>query len=146
MPSTSKKQAKFMAAAAHNPAFAKKVGVPTSVAKEFNQADKGKKFKGGGMATKKTKRFAEGGITINQQPAGQTQLPGLAGYGGSENSLYPTRSGDAGGAGSQTTQTFNMQPQANAAPMETTTMKRGGKVSSASKRGDGCAIRGKTRA
>ena len=37
-------------AAAHNPAFAKKVGVPVSVAKEFNQADKGKKFKGGGMA------------------------------------------------------------------------------------------------
>jgi hypothetical protein len=53
MPSTSKKQAKFMAAAAHNPAFAKKVGVPVSVAKEFNQADKGKKFGGGGMATKK---------------------------------------------------------------------------------------------
>jgi hypothetical protein len=28
-----------MAAAAHNPAFAKKVGVPMAVAKEFNQAD-----------------------------------------------------------------------------------------------------------
>jgi hypothetical protein len=48
VPSTSKKQAKFMAAAAHNPAFAKKVGVPVSVAKEFNQADKGKKFNKGG--------------------------------------------------------------------------------------------------
>ena len=30
-----------MAAAAHNPAFAKKAGVPVSVAKEFNAADKG---------------------------------------------------------------------------------------------------------
>jgi hypothetical protein len=30
-----------MAAAAHNRAFAKKVGVPQKVAKEFNQADKG---------------------------------------------------------------------------------------------------------
>jgi len=49
MPSTSKKQRNFMAAAAHNPAFAKKVGIPVSVAKEFNQADKGKKFKEGGM-------------------------------------------------------------------------------------------------
>jgi hypothetical protein len=48
MPSVSKKQRNFMAAAAHNPAFAKKVGVPVSVAKEFNQADKGKKFKEGG--------------------------------------------------------------------------------------------------
>ena len=39
-----------MAAIAHNPAFAKKVGIPQSVGKEFNNADKGKKFKGGGMA------------------------------------------------------------------------------------------------
>ena len=28
-----------MAAAAHDPKFAKRVGVPVSVAKEFNQAD-----------------------------------------------------------------------------------------------------------
>jgi hypothetical protein len=48
MPSTSKKQHNFMAAIAHNPAFAKKVGVPQSVGKEFNKADKGKKFKEGG--------------------------------------------------------------------------------------------------
>ena len=52
MPSKSKAQRNFMAAAAHNPAFAKKVGIPAKVAKEFNQADKGKKFVGGGMATK----------------------------------------------------------------------------------------------
>ena len=31
----------MMAAAAHDKRFAKKVGVPQSVAKEFNQADKG---------------------------------------------------------------------------------------------------------
>jgi hypothetical protein len=30
----------MMAAVAHNPQFAKKVGVPTSVGKEFNMADK----------------------------------------------------------------------------------------------------------
>ena len=95
---------------------------------------------------RKTKKYAEGGITINQQPAEQTQLAGLAGYGSGSNDLYPTRSGESAGAGSETTQTFNMQPQANASPVETTTMKRGGKVSSASKRGDGIAIRGKTRA
>jgi hypothetical protein len=50
MPSTSKKQHNFMAAIAHNPAFAKKVGIPQSVGKEFNKADKGRKFGGGGMA------------------------------------------------------------------------------------------------
>jgi hypothetical protein len=48
MPSVSKKQHNFMAAIAHNPAFAKKVGVPQSVGKDFNQADKGKTFKEGG--------------------------------------------------------------------------------------------------
>lgn len=54
MPSTSKKQARFMAAVAHSPAFAKKVGVPTSVGKEFNAADKGRNFsKGGEMAESK---------------------------------------------------------------------------------------------
>jgi len=48
MPSTSKKQHNFMAAVANNPAFAKKAGVPQSVGKEFNNADKGKTFKQGG--------------------------------------------------------------------------------------------------
>ena len=58
MPSSSKKQAKLMAAVAHNPAFAKKVGIPQSVGKEFNKADKGRKFrKGDDMA--KDMSFAE---------------------------------------------------------------------------------------
>ena len=48
MPSKSKAQHNFMAAVAHNPAFAKKAGVPQSVGKEFNKADKGKKFSKGG--------------------------------------------------------------------------------------------------
>jgi hypothetical protein len=50
MPSKSPAQARMMAAAAHDPAFAKKVGVPTSVAKDFNEADKG-----GGMIKKAMK-------------------------------------------------------------------------------------------
>ena len=50
MPSKSKAQHNFMAAVAHNPAFAKKAGVPQSVGKDFNKADKGRKFaKGGDM-------------------------------------------------------------------------------------------------
>ena len=43
MPSTSKKQEKFMAAAAHNPKFAKMAGIPVKVAKEYNKADQAKK-------------------------------------------------------------------------------------------------------
>lgn len=41
MPSTSPKQARFMAAVAHSPSFAKKAGVPQKVGKEFNAADAG---------------------------------------------------------------------------------------------------------
>ena len=44
MPATSEKQKKFMDAAAHNPAFAKKAGIPTTVAKEFSESSKGLKF------------------------------------------------------------------------------------------------------
>ena len=51
-----------MEAIAHSPSFAKKVGVPQSVGKDFSNADKGRKFsKGGDMATKK---MAKGGDTI----------------------------------------------------------------------------------
>lgn len=48
MPATSAKQKQFMDAAAHNPAFAKKVGIPVKVAKEFSKASKGQTFKEGG--------------------------------------------------------------------------------------------------
>ena len=73
MPSTSKKQHNFMAAVAKNPAFAKKVGIKSSVGEEFLTADKGKKFKEGGtmkkmnagmmamMAKKKPMKMAKGG-------------------------------------------------------------------------------------
>jgi hypothetical protein len=73
---------------------------------------------------------------------GMTQQPTYPFYG-----TQPQTSGVNGG----TNQTFNMQPQATAGapeqqqPMQQT-FKKGGKVSSASKRADGCAIRGKTRA
>ena len=48
MPSTSKKQHNLMEAVAHNAAFAKKVGIPQSVGKDFSKADKGRKFGTGG--------------------------------------------------------------------------------------------------
>lgn len=40
MPSVSKKQHNLMQAVAHNPEFAKKVGIPQKVGKEFAAADK----------------------------------------------------------------------------------------------------------
>jgi hypothetical protein len=89
MPSTSKKQHNFMAAVANNPSFAKKVGVPQSVGKDFSNADKGKSFKRGGdmakanpfmemIAKKKamsTKKMASGGITNAKMGSVKTGAP-----------------------------------------------------------------------
>jgi hypothetical protein len=73
---------------------------------------------------------------------GMTQQPTYPFYGN-----QPQAGGQNGGMN----QTFNMQPQATAGTTDqqqqpVQTFKKGGKVSSASKRADGCAIRGKTRA
>lgn len=83
MPATSEKQKKFMDAAAHNPAFAKKAGIPTTVAKEFSESSKGLKF---GKGTKsradlqkanepktrqgKTELFKEGGRIMATKSSG----------------------------------------------------------------------------
>jgi hypothetical protein len=87
MPSKSKAQRNLMAAAAHNPAFAKKVGVPVAVAQEFNQADKGKKFKGGGMMDKKDmaqdKKMAKKAVGMHEK-----QL-----HGGKKSDLAKLKSG-----------------------------------------------------
>lgn len=55
MPSKSAKQAKFMAAAANSPSFAKKAGISQGAAREFHNADR-------------KKRFAEGGETPRVDP------------------------------------------------------------------------------
>ncbi|HUW45115.1 MAG TPA: hypothetical protein VMW50_04890 [Dehalococcoidia bacterium] len=60
MPSKTQKQARFMAAAAHNPKFAKKVGIKQGVAKEFNRADTGTKRLS--KAMKNRKKYAQGGL------------------------------------------------------------------------------------
>lgn len=44
MPSKSGRQHRYMEMIAHNPAKAKEEGVPQSVARDFVEADKGKKF------------------------------------------------------------------------------------------------------
>jgi hypothetical protein len=70
MPAKSLKQKNLMDAAAHNPAFAKKVGIPTKVAKEFSTASKGQKFSTGGhMATKNN------GITTAKMGSVKTAAP-----------------------------------------------------------------------
>ena len=59
MPSKSRKQARFMAAAAKNPDFAKKAGISQSVAREFHEADKTR----GVLSKGKKKRKLRGALS-----------------------------------------------------------------------------------
>jgi hypothetical protein len=71
MPSKSKKQHNLMAAVANNPKFAKKVGIPQSVGEDYVEADKGRKFRSGGMAGCGTKRMKVGGkVGTHKMPDG----------------------------------------------------------------------------
>jgi hypothetical protein len=62
-----------MEAVAHNPAFAKKAGVPQSVGKEFSTADKGKQFVKGGQVMAKGKNV-DAGNSMKMQKV-QTAAP-----------------------------------------------------------------------
>jgi hypothetical protein len=81
MPAKSAKQEKFMRAVAENPKFAKKVGVPQSVGREFTKS-------GGGMATKMNpgfmammkkkaggKKMAAGGAAASKMGTVKTAAP-----------------------------------------------------------------------
>jgi hypothetical protein len=71
MPSKSKKQHNLMEAVANNPKFAKKVGIPQSVGEDYVEADKGRKFRSGGMAGCGTKRMNVGGkVGMHKMPDG----------------------------------------------------------------------------
>jgi len=131
MPSKSKAQHNLMAAVAHNAAFAKKVGIPQSVGKDFNEADKGRKFsRGGDMATKEHHmkmahhhlKMAMGGDTIGTETKDQSK-----GMTTSKMAKVPAGSKRAHGE-------HGIQERGHTRAMEpkmagsTTGMKRGGKV------------------
>ena len=126
MPSTSKKQHNFMAAIANNPAFAKKVGIPQSVGKDFDEADKGKKFGSGGATRPDVQKvnksktdhgkmtfFKEGGDTMAKMNAGFMAM--IAKKKAGAKAEMPMKKGGMAGGGS------------------------------ASKRADGVATKGKTK-
>lgn len=54
MPSSTQKQARAMAWAAHDPAAAKHLGIPLRVAREFNKADTGTKLLSNAMKKRPT--------------------------------------------------------------------------------------------
>ena len=104
MPSVSKKQHNLMAAVAHNPSFAKKVGIPQSVGMDFNKADKGKKFKGGGMNDMKQdmpmmKKVAKQEVKVHEKSmhkmagGGVTRADGCVSKGHTKGKMISMKSG-----------------------------------------------------
>ena len=104
MPSTSKKQANLMSAVAHNPSFAKKVGIPQSVGMDFNKADKGKTFKGGGMNDMKQdmpmmKKVAKQEVKVHEKSmhkmakGGVTRADGCVSKGHTKGTMISMKSG-----------------------------------------------------
>ena len=67
--SVSQKQARTMAAAAHDPKFAKKLGISTSVAKEFNKADTGTKRLSNAMKKESAWHTSPSGARTNMSPS-----------------------------------------------------------------------------
>lgn len=66
-----------MAAVAHSPSFAKKVGVPQKVGKDFTAADKGRKFNSGGNDMNPRARFGGGNIK-KMAEGGETTYDGMS--------------------------------------------------------------------
>ena len=132
-----------MAAAAHNPAFAKKVGIPVDVAKEFNQADKGKKFGGGGMATKKLfggkETYSE---ELKEAKALKSGKISERGFVRGEKSEGHMEEDSKGLARKIKSGKMSAESYAKMEAKEPKGMKSGG---TASARADGCATKGKTK-
>jgi Tfp pilus assembly protein PilP len=126
VPAKSKKQERFMQAVANNPKFAKKVGVPQSVGKEFTKV---KKYQEGGMTEEDKKMFGEK----------ETDLPPPKEFKKSDDKK-PVPADKKDSLGKLPTEVRNKMGY----------MKKGGKVKQMKKGGkvyskDGCAVRGKTK-
>ena len=163
MPSSSKKQHKFMEAVAHNPAFAKKAGVPQSVGQDFSNADKGKKFNRGGampmdpkmlaMMAEKLKGRTMGGRPAARPPMGARPpmaapaMPGMKKGGmfkGKESMKEELAEAKAIKSGKITPMQYAKGEKSEPA-MKRGATKKMANGGSASSRADGIAQRGKTK-
>jgi hypothetical protein len=122
VPAANEKQKKLMDAAAHNPKFAKKVGVPVKVAKEFSKESKGQKFNEGGAMKndmKQDKAMAKKAVGMHEK-----QL-----HGGKKSDMSKLKKGGM---------PMLMKDGKKVPAFAAKKMAKGGSV-------DGCAVRGKTK-
>jgi hypothetical protein len=141
MPSKSKAQHNFMEAVAHNPAFAKKAGVPMSVGKDFSSADKGRKFsKGGDMKKMNMGGYADGGMPMVNK--GGKMVPSFAADGVGKMAKGGMAKSDMKQDKSMMQKAVNKHESRLHKGETMTKLASGG---SASSRADGCATKGKTK-
>ena len=124
-----------MAAIAHNPAFAKKVGIPQSVGKDFNEADKGKKFGSGGMARPDLQK-------INKPKTLHGKMSIMKGGGMAKSDMKEDMAMDMKQDKAMMQKAVNKHESRLHKGASMTKLASGG---SASSRADGCATKGKTK-
>ena len=128
-----------MQAVANNPEFAKKVGVPTKVGKEFTKETKVKKYREGGMSEEDKKMFGE--TEMDQKP------PKGFKKSGDKEPVPADKKDSLGKLPKEVRNKMGYMKKGGKVGMGMTknNYKKGGKVSSCSKRADGCVVRGKTK-
>ena len=136
MPAVSAKQEKFMQAVANNPKFAKKVGVPTSVGKEFTKKEGGVMKESKAMMKKEVSFMKKKGapksmLKHEMKEAGMKKMAG----GGMPMVMKDGKKIPA----------FAADGEGKMAKGGMAKMKAGGGASNASKRADGVAMKGKTK-
>ena len=139
MPSVSAKQEKFMRAVAHSPKFAKKVGVPQSVGREFEMKDKemkdmkkmGRGMAKAEMAKKGMKGYKEGGKVHSDVKMDKAMMEKVV----KKHASKPASKAHAGLKMGGSVMPSKMSAVKTANP----------KMGSASSRADGVATKGKTK-
>lgn len=160
MPAKSAKQLKLMQAVANNPKFAKKVNIPQSVGAEYTKENKmyNKKMMMGG----KVKKMMGGGMAMADRAGTRAMDPrmamamdarrrqaamgGMKKGGSVKNELEELGRVDAEKAYTKKgNRNLKDEKKRVVKEIKKKGMKKGGMVSSASKRADGCVTKGRTR-
>lgn len=160
MPAKSAKQLKLMQAVANNPKFAKKVNIPQSVGKEYSKESKMynkkmmmggkvKKMMGGGMAMADragTRAMDPRMAMAMEAQRRQAAMGGMKKGGSVKNELEELGRVDAEKAYTKKgKRNLKSEKKRVVNEIKKKRMKKGGMVSSASKRADGCVTKGRTR-
>ena len=160
MPAKSAKQLKLMQAVANNPKFAKKVNIPQSVGEEYSKESKMynkkmmkggkvKKMMGGGMAMADragTRAMDPRMAMAMEAQRRQAAMGGMKKGGSVKNELEELGRVDAEKAYTKKgKRNLKSEKKRVVNEIKKKRMKKGGMVSSASKRADGCVTKGRTR-